>query len=516
MARTRIKEAGIEADSFNLPITLNGTDGSSSNAGDNMVLDASASGVDAGERLLYEGIPPDIPSNISEDISVLSGTTLTIDDGAKLSAVDDISANSFNLPIILNGIDSSSTDAGHNFILDGTDSSSTNAGERLLYEGIPPDIPSNISEDIGVVNDATLSVESGSTLNIKSGATATIAGNNLPTAGAISNRNMIINGAQTVSQRGTSTTSVTSSAYFTDRWQLNFSGTIGAATVTQATDSDLPGFPKNLKIDVTTADASIADADRLLLRYAMEGHDAQRMKKGTASAEQVTLSFWVKATKTGTNVVEFFDNDNSRHTNAQYTVSSSDTWEYKTMTFPADTTGVLGDDNGASIFIFFGIACGANHTSGTIQPGWVASVGANRFAGQVNNFDSTSNNFQITGVQLECGEAATPFEYESYTETLLKCQRYFTKIAPRVNSATVRGYNASGAVVGDWFSLPTQMRTEPTCAITGTWAVSNCGQPAFQSFSVDGFMLGATTSSAADTFFYPDASSEYITCSAEL
>ena len=177
----------------------------------------------------------------------------------------DVYADSFNLPVTLNASASDGTDAGDNIILDAS-AASTDVGERLLYEGDPPDIPSNISDDISVVNDATLSVESGSTLNIKSGATATIAGNNLPTAGAISNRNMVINGAQTVAQRGTSFTSVTSAAYFTDRWQLNYSGTIGAATVTQATDSDLPGFPKNLKIDVTTADASIATADRLTLR----------------------------------------------------------------------------------------------------------------------------------------------------------------------------------------------------------------------------------------------------------
>jgi hypothetical protein len=136
---------------------------------------------------------------------------------------------------------------------------------------------------------------------------------------------------------------------------------------------------------------------------------------------------------------------------------------------------------------------------------------------QVNCVDNTSNDFYFTGVQLEIGSAATPFEHElSYTETLQKCQRYFTKIAPKVNAVTVRGYNSSGAVVGSWFSFPTQMRTEPTCAITGTWAVSNCGQPAFQSFSIDGFLFGATTSSAADTYFYPDATSEYITASAEL
>tara|TARA_R110002020_G_scaffold145492_1_gene318897 strand:- start:177 stop:1343 length:1167 start_codon:yes stop_codon:yes gene_type:complete len=324
-----------------------------------------------------------------------------------------------------------------------------------------------IGDNTAITGTATVS----STLGV-TGAT-TLSGQAYPTAGGLwSGRNMVINGSQAVSQRGTSTTSVTSSAYFTDRWQLNFSGTIGAATVTQATDSDLPGFPKNLKIDVTTADASLAAGDRLLLRYAMEGQDAQRMKKGTASAEKVTLSFWVKATKTGTNVVEFFDNDNSRHTNAQYTVSSSDTWEHKTITFPADTTGTLGDDNNSSIFIFFGIACGTTWTSGSIQSSWASSVAANRFPGQVNNFDSTSNNFQITGVQLECGEAATPFEFESYGETLQKCKRYYQ---------VVQAMNRSPMSTGSQYNMVTfnviEMRSVPSNTLTAGSRSNVTGTP---------------------------------------
>ena len=248
-----------------------------------------------------------------------------------------------------------------------------------------------------------------------------------PTAGGLwSGRNMVINGAMNVSQRGVSFTSVAATAYHLDRFQYNLNGTVGASTVTQQADGP-NGFKNSLKIDVTTADASLASGDRLTLCYKFEGQDLQRVKKGTADAEKLILSFWVKATKTGTQIVELFDHDNTRHCAKSYTVSSGDTWEYKTVEYPADTTGALDDDNANSISIFFGLACGTDYTSGTLATTWAANTNANRFVGQVNNFDSTSNNFQITGVQLECGDAATSFEYEIISETLQKCQRYYQK-----------------------------------------------------------------------------------------
>ena len=242
-------------------------------------------------------------------------------------------------------------------------------------------------------------------------------------------RNIIINGAMQVAQRGTSFTSVTASAYHLDRFQYNLTGTVGASTVTQNTVSDLAGFTKSLKVDVTTADASLASGDRLSLRYAIEGQDLQQVAKGTSSAEQLTLSFYIKATKTGTQIVELFDIDNSRHCAKSVTINSSNTWEKKTITYPADTTGAFDNDNANSLSIFFGLACGTDFTSGTLATAWASNTNANRFVGQVNHFDSTSNNFEITGVQLEVGSVATPFEHRSFGEELLLCQRYFQDFA---------------------------------------------------------------------------------------
>ena len=252
--------------------------------------------------------------------------------------------------------------------------------------------------------------------------------------------NLIINGAMQVAQRGTSFTSVTASAYHLDRFQYNLNGTVGAATVTQNTVTDLAGFTKSLKVDCTTADASLAASDRLTLRYAFEGQDLQQVAKGTSSAKQLTLSFYIKATKTGTQIVELFDHDNTRHCAKSVTISQSNTWEKKTITYPADTTGALDNDNANSISIFFGIACGTDFTSGTLATAWAANTNANRFVGQVNHFDNTANNFEITGVQLEVGSVATDFEHRSINSELQLCKRYFNNFGATTATGTSATY----------------------------------------------------------------------------
>ena len=282
-------------------------------------------------------------------------------------------------------------------------------------------------------------------------------------------KNLIINGAMQVAQRGTSFTSVTASAYHLDRFQYNLNGTVGAATVTQNTVTDLAGFTKSLKVDCTTADASLAASDRLTLKYAFEGQDLQQVAKGTSSAKQLTLSFYIKATKTGTQIVELFDHDNTRHCAKSITISQSNTWEKKTITSPADTTGALDNDNANSISIFFGIACGTDFTSGTLATAWAANTNANRFVGQVNHFDNTANNFEITGVQLEVGSVATDFEHRLFAEDLALCQRYFQLIGKVGSNAGVAAGFTTTTDFHGYGCLPGgEMRAAPTIAVSGT------------------------------------------------
>ena len=286
----------------------------------------------------------------------------------------------------------------------------------------------------------------------------------------LSNRNLIINGAMQVAQRGTSFTSVTASAYHLDRFQYNLNGTVGAATVTQATVTDLAGFTKSLKVDCTTADASLATGDRLTLRYALEGQDLQQVAKGTSSAKQLTLSFYIKATKTGTQIVELFDHDNTRHCAKSVTINSSNTWERKTISYPADTTGALDNDNANSISIFFGIACGTDYTSGTLATAWASNTNANRFVGQVNHFDNTANNFEITGVQLEVDHTgsgvATDFEHRSLAVEKRLCMRYYQQYTNIMSVGYVPNNGSKSYSHG--FNFPVEMRAAPTLTISNT------------------------------------------------
>ena len=243
------------------------------------------------------------------------------------------------------------------------------------------------------------------------------------------NRNLLYNGAMQVSQRGTSTTGITtapSGDYYTaDRWKflVNLIG-----TWTQDIQNDAPtgsGFRRSVRLLCTTADAAPAAGDYLIFSQLLEGQDLQRVRKGTSSAQKLTISFWVKANVTGTYVVELRDPDNARGISASYTVSASATWERKTVTFSADTTGAFDNDNAVSLEVNFWLGAGSTYTSGTLATTWASLTNANRAVGQTNLAAATNNYWQITGVQLEVGAVATPFEFKSYGQELRECQRYF-------------------------------------------------------------------------------------------
>ena len=242
----------------------------------------------------------------------------------------------------------------------------------------------------------------------------------------LANRNIVINGAMQVAQRSASLASVTTGGYKTlDRWKLGYET---AGTWTLSRDSESPdGFGNSFKFDCTTANASLSSNSFLAFSQQFEGQDLQQLKKGTASAESVTLSFWVRSTLTGTHIVELYDQDNNRQISGSYTISVADTWEKKSITYAGDTTGAFDDDNAKSLFVQFWLAAGTDYSSGTLNTSWASATGVNRAVGQVNTASSTSNNFYITGIQLEVGSTATPFEHKTYADELRACQRYFEK-----------------------------------------------------------------------------------------
>ena len=278
------------------------------------------------------------------------------------------------------------------------------------------------------------------------------------------NRNLLYNGAMQVSQRGTSTTGITTASYNTaDRWYFQL---VGLGTWTQDIQNDAPtgsGFRRSFRALCTTADAAPAAGDLLAVQYYAEGQDLQRIAKGTASANQLTLSFWVKSNVTGTYVAELEDNDNSRSVSRSYTISASATWERKTITFPADTTGVLDNDNAKSLTLSFWLGAGSTFTSGTLATTWASTTSANRAVGQTNLAAATNNYWQITGVQLEVGDTATPFEFKSYGQELRECQRYYYRVTPGVvNGALGTGFNVSSTQAAVATVFPVNMRTRPT------------------------------------------------------
>ena len=290
---------------------------------------------------------------------------------------------------------------------------------------------------------------------------------------ALSNRNMIINGAMQVAQRGTSVTGVTGDGYHAlDRFKTAISSA-GTFTLSQAADGP-SGFSTCHKFDCTTAKSSLDAGNYILFFQTIEAQHLQSLGFGASGAKSITLSFYVKSNKTGTYIAELAlgDATNASNNSQAYTINSANTWERKTLTYAAQTVDVINNDNGEGMNIFFWLGAGSQWSSGTLNPNvWANTTSANRAVGQVNLADSTSNEWSITGVQLELGEQATPFEHRSVGDELAKCQRYYYQTTYRGAGDTtlLSGTVASGttaAQCGD--SFPVTMRSAPAVGYSGS------------------------------------------------
>ena len=346
---------------------------------------------------------------------------------------------------------------------------------------------------------------------------------------SLGRRNLILNGSMAISQRGTSFSLSSSDAYTLDRWAYNKMGSYaGAVTVSQ--DTNAPnGFSNSLKCLVTTA-ASLAAGDGVTFRTKIEAQNLQQLAYGTSGANQSTMSFWVKSNTTGTYTVWFNQEDATRQFTGTYTVNSADTWEYKTITIPADTSGGIDNNNGIGFEINWALGVGTTYTSGTTPTAWEATTTANRYAGQTADVTATLNNYwQITGVQLEVGSVATPFEHRSYGEELALCQRYYYHMAEdngRTYFGTARGESSTIIIAQSHF--PVKMRDKPTLSFSGTsgWFfnassnVTSVSNAFTDGSSTDGFSIafnvsGATTN-AAYTAMFENAGGAYLGFDAEL
>jgi hypothetical protein len=245
-------------------------------------------------------------------------------------------------------------------------------------------------------------------------------------------KNRIINGKMDISQRGTNFVSPSTSTYTVDRWKIIYTAS-AAYTVSQ--QADVPAsneFQNSLRVAVTTADTTIAAGDFSLIRQDIEGYNARDLIGRT-----FTLLFSVRSSKTGTHCVSFVNSGNNRSFIGEYTVSAANTWEQKSITVSGGliTAGTWDWTNGAGLKVGWVLAAGSTYqtTAGAWQTGDFQATSS-----QVNCLDSTSNIFAITGVQLEAGSVATPFEHRPYEAEFALSRRYARVQAYQVPAGTAQ------------------------------------------------------------------------------
>ena len=274
------------------------------------------------------------------------------------------------------------------------------------------------------------------------GSTASINGLTPQASNMAATFNRIINGAMTIDQRNAGATlslaTIATALYAVDRFQAYQDKTGVTGTVGQSTDAPA-GFKNSFGVTITTGSTSGAD-DQSFIQHAIEGLNIADLGFGTANAQPITLSFWVKSSITGTNGFGITNSTVGRCYVGSYTVNSANTWEQKTVTIAGDTSGTWLTTNGIGIRIRFNIGSGSNRL------GAAGSWGA-FYNGPTGSFSTTATNgatFYITGVQLEAGSSGSSFAHENYGDTLQKCQRYYEK---SYDINTVPGTNTfSGAI----------------------------------------------------------------------
>ena len=284
-------------------------------------------------------------------------------------------------------------------------------------------------------------------------------------------RNLMMNGDFKVAQRGTTFATAATGTMVSDRWSplasTNPNQNIG---YTRSTDAP-KGFKYSTKLAVSTAISSLASTDYYIFRHrGFEQQDIEHLNFGTADAKEITLSFWVKSNKTGTMFAEWQMPTSSASIELAkpYTIDVANTWEYKTITYPANTvhTSNAADNNGG-LYLYMWITAGATYAGGTLNTSW--NNNSNRVTGITNYLDSTSNEIYFTGFQLEVGDTATPFEHRSFGDELAACKRYYQVVsaAPTFGVDNIRARMS--------LSFPVEMRTTPTVSQSAVVTLANPG-----------------------------------------
>ena len=282
-------------------------------------------------------------------------------------------------------------------------------------------------------------------------------------------KNMIINGDMRVAQRGTSETGViTTSHAGVDRFRLDLTtNQSGTHTLSQSTDAP-SNFKYSFKVQCTSAQAS---PNQMRCSYPVEGYDVAHLGYGTPEAKPLTLSFWVKSNVVGTYALSIETAIAQRYFSTNYTIDSPNVWEYKTIYIPGDTASALNGNNTLGLYFSWWLTSGSSLKVNPVADNWVTQSSYNNIVGtdtNVNMASSTGNSWQITGVQLELGKVATPFEHRSYGEELTLCERYYQKLGGTAYQAIGFGkIYAVGQTAMSYVCFNTPMRTAPTVSEGG-------------------------------------------------
>ena len=288
-------------------------------------------------------------------------------------------------------------------------------------------------------------------------AVSTIGASGLNSAVSQIGKNLVTNGGANVSQRGTQTGQY--NAYTAvDQFWFQEAGSVQARFTTTQDGSGGGGHANSLKLDCTTAESTVAAGDILNLQHRIEAQHLQHLQWGTASAKDVTLSFWMSSPKTGTHCVSLYQADATRSYIAEFTIAAINTFEYFSVTIPGDTGGTINDDTGPGLYVSFPLFSGSNWQAAAGS--WLGSQDYTT-SNQQNLADNTSNNIFVTGVQLEVGSVATDFEHEPFSVTLAKCQRYFQRFSDLdAGMAFANGHAITTTRTRAAIMLPVRLRDE--------------------------------------------------------
>ena len=317
-------------------------------------------------------------------------------------------------------------------------------------------------------------------------------------------RNLIINGDFLINQKGSSSTVSANPGYLlTDMW---YSDINNSGTWTHSDSSDTPDntvLSKSYKLENTTV-PTLGASSKFKFKQIIEGQNLQRLKYGTTYAEDITITFWVKSSKTGNYIFDLYNHNDNRHISKLYTIDNANTWEQKLITVAGDTnnTSAFTNNNNKSLEVSWWLTSGSDFNSGTLNTDWNTTADDDRAVGQVNLADTVNNTWFISGIQLEVGSNASKFETIPYDKSLERCQRYFYKLVSIVGEGFIGTSSSHIRHMNIWY--PVTMRDAPT--INATWnAGSNPVNQSTKQYAHVEVDIGSNSANASLTSFSASA-----------